>query len=180
MARSYCSYVVVCCTLLATLMAIPAPATEEKAAEDLYFGCTLRELPLTAGKLPEDDGISNFLWTNNPWNGCRVVLDCPGESYVFLSTSIRDSWLYARTKPDQALKGRIICVPEKFGSASTIVSFELPAEKANRTLRSSYFQAKETYFARLWQRGFTARLGFGIRWMLREQNHERRESRRHR
>jgi len=172
MIRSYYSYVVVCCALLASLWAIPSPAGEEKAAEHIYFGCALRDLPLTAGKLPEDDSISNFIWTNNPWNGCRVVLDGPGESYVFLSTSIRDSWLYARTKPGQALKGRIICVPEKYSSASTIVSFELPAEKANRNLRSSYFQAKETYYARLWQRGFT-----GSAWFRHQVDVARAESR---
>lgn len=168
MTRSICWGFMICCAMLA----VPLQAAEVKAAEEAYFRCVLRELPLSAGKLPEDDGISDNPWSSNRWNGCRVVLDGSGEAYVDMDTTIRHSILYARVKPGQALKGRIICLPERSDTPASVVSFELPAERASVVNNFGFYRAKEAFYANLWQRELT-----GSAWFRHQRDVTRTESR---
>ncbi len=146
-----------CVLILFLLFAQALPAEERKAAAEVFFRCVLRDLPLTEGKLPLNDKIADTswngfpVWSGNSWNGCRVVLEGPGDAYVDLDSTIRQSILYARTKPGQALKGRIICIPYNYNSPASIVSFELPEERADAKNQQGYFRAKEAYFTNLWR-----------------------------
>jgi hypothetical protein len=163
MTRSICWGVVVCCALLA------APL---QAAEDVYFGCVLCELPLTAGGFPEDNSISEAIWPRNPWSGCRVVLDSPGEAYIDLSYEIKGSVLYARTKSGQGIKGRIICLPGRYDSPASIVSFKLPANLGSQVNRNGFLKAQEEHFNKLWRRELT-----GSAWFRHQLDEARKASR---
>lgn len=120
-------------------------------AEDAFYAVALKDLKITAGRLPEYPGQTAW-WLGGlpPAAHPRAVLNDAGEAFC----ELRDDGagiLVARAPAGRDLAGRLF-LPRADGQGMELLSFVVPASLAAERARSEFWRVRRDHYAMLMAR----------------------------
>jgi hypothetical protein len=127
------------------------------AAQDTYFRLPVAELPIVEGKLPDD--WHQYLYLNHVWpSSSQPVLQTPGEAFLYVdwgaTGEVRGALqLVVHAPQKREIRGHLWIATGTLRGGwipqYTRVGFRIPADRADPSARTAFFQAKEAYYSGL-------------------------------
>ena len=149
------------------------------SAKDHYFDLAIRDLVVTDGTLPTVNDDNNAGWRTWDRMRPRAAVDGEGEAYVsgnlsywnWVSDLREVGRLHVRAPAGKDVTGRLL-LPQAGDEGMQVVKFRIPADKADKVVRTAFLNAKAEYLSTMLSAGVPGAAWFRhqrrlVRWKLR-------------